>query len=124
MANAAELTIAEEMAALRENAELLGWTLEELDTTAFVLGFPASDGSTFWVKALCDGYPAQPPAWHWYNPETQALDHPRDTPRPIGFFHGKGVICAPWNRLAYKTIDPRGPHPELNRPGFPGGCLV
>src|SRR3546814_9519987 len=71
---------------------------------------PAKDGSRFTTLAKCDGFAARPPAWHWYNPETKAVDAPRDTPLGGSFFHSAGVICAPWNRLAYKGVDARGPH--------------
>lgn len=112
MATAAELTVAEELVALRENAVLMGWSLTEIDGTTFVVGFVGKDGTQFWVKAFCDGYPARPPAWHWFNPATGALDQRSDTPKEGGFFHSHGVICAPWNRLAYQAVDPRGPHTD------------
>jgi hypothetical protein len=92
----------------------MGWSLDELDGTTFVLGLPARDRTTFWVKAVCDGYPGQPPAWHWYNPATGLLDQKADTPAHVGFFHSNGVICAPWNRLAYTAVDTRGPHTDWN----------
>lgn len=57
-------------------------------------------------------YSAEPPAWHWYNADTKQIDQLRDTPKEVGFFHGSGVICAPWNRLAYKSVDSRGPHDD------------
>lgn len=110
MPTAAELTVAEELKALRENAELLEWSLSEVDGTTFSLGLPANDSTTFWVRAFCNRYPGQPPAWHWFNPQTGLLDQHRDTPTPVGFFHSNGIICAPWNRLAYREEDPRGPH--------------
>jgi hypothetical protein len=105
MTTSAELTVTQELTALRENAALLGWELRERDGTTFVVGFPAHDGTTYWCKVLCDGYPAAPPAWHWYDPATDAVNQPADTPDKGGFFHGNGVICAPWNRLAYKSVD-------------------
>lgn len=110
MAGLAEMSLDAEFAALAENAEIMGWKLERTGPTDFVLGLPASDGTWFWLKCLCDRYAAEPPAWHWYNPETKQFDQPRDTPKPAGFFHSNNVICAPWNRLAYSTVDSRGPH--------------
>ena len=110
MPTAAALTVARQMTALRDNADLLGWTLRIIDPTTFVVGFGAGNESMYWCKVLCDGFPAQPPAWHWYNPKDDVVDRPSDIPEKGGFFHGNGVICAPWNRLAYKVIDTRGPH--------------
>jgi hypothetical protein len=63
------------------------------------------------------GYPdRQPPAW-WCG--TDPAD-PKNYPRPAAttspgqpngsIFHGQPVICAPWNRLAYKQVIPDAPH--------------
>ncbi len=112
MPTAAELTVSEELIALRENATLLGWSFADIEGTVFSVGFPARDGTTFWVKTFCDRYPDQPPAWHWYNPDSGLLDQRADIPKGGGFFHSQEVICAPWNRLAYKSVDPRGPHSD------------
>lgn len=110
MATASELVLGSQIDALRQNAEVRAWFFEPLDITTFVLGLPAKDGSEFALLAKCDGYPGTPPAWHWYNRETKVVDARVDTPTGGSFFHGSGVICAPWNRLAYKGVDPRGPH--------------
>lgn len=111
METVAELSMKEELKPLKEIASSKGWKFEQLvDSTNFTLGLPAQDGSWFWLLCCCDHYPGSPPAWHWLNPETKATDGLKDTPTGGGFFHGAGVICAPWNRLAYKSEDPRGPH--------------
>lgn len=108
----AQLSVDEELKPLSEAATHRGWSVERVDEVSFVLGLPARDGSSFWLLCRCAGYPGIPPAWHWYQPETRAIDQPRDTPTGGGFFHGSGVICAPWNRLAYKSEDTRGPHSD------------
>lgn len=110
VATATELLVEEECAILAKNALLLGWAFTAVDAENFILGMPAKDGSGFHLWCACDRYGAIPPAWHWYNPETKLRDQPKDTPLGGGFFHGNGVICAPWNRLAYTTVDARGPH--------------
>lgn len=112
MTTVAELSLEEELDPLGEVAAHMGWKLDRLDATSFTLGLPARDGSWFWLLCRCDRYPGFPPAWHWWNPETKQLDQPKDTPTGGGFFHESGVICAPWNRLAYKSEDPRGPHSD------------
>ena len=112
MTTVAQLTLSEEMAPLKEIAGHKGWKLERHDAPEFVLGLPARDGSWFWLLCRCDRYAAIPPAWHWLNPETNEIDRPKDTPTGGGFFHDSGVICAPWNRLAYKSEGPRGPHSD------------
>ena len=108
MPTAGELVFEEQFGHLRENAGSRGWSLER----AFILGMKARDSSQYWLLVDCSDYPAAPPAWHWYNPSTRALDQPADTPKGGGFLHSSGRICAPWNRLAYKKIDPNGPHDD------------
>ncbi|MET4214222.1 hypothetical protein [Bradyrhizobium sp. LA2.1] len=112
MTSPAALLVKVELDALKENAGLMGWTFEEIDDLTFVLGLPAKDGVTYHLRVRCDGYSATPPAWHWCNPATGKIDDPRDTPRGGNFFHPSGVICAPWNRLAYTMVDSRGPHSD------------
>lgn len=107
----AELTLDEEISPLKKIAARWGWRFERRDDLSFVLGMQARDSSWFWLMCRCDRYPSMPPAWHWYNPETDETDNVRDTPAADSrFFHGNGVICAPWNRLAYGSVDTRGPH--------------
>ena len=110
MTTVAELTLDEEVSPLKDIAAKWGWTFERRDDLSFVLGMQARDDSWFWLLCRCDQYPTKPPAWHWYNPDTDETDNAKDTPTGGGFFHGNGVICAPWNRLAYKSEDSRGPH--------------
>lgn len=110
MATAAELVLESQLADLGQNAGVHGWLFKPVDPTSFVLGLPAKDGSDMALYVKCDGYPAEPPAWHWYNRDTEAIDAPGDTPTGGSFFHGSGVICASWNRLAYRSENPRGPH--------------
>lgn len=69
------------------------------------------------MRVLVDRYPTIPPAWHWWNPETGVIDDLRDTPVGGAFFHSSGVICAPWNRLSYQGVDPRGPHGDWSIEG-------
>jgi hypothetical protein len=110
VATLAELTVAEELIALREIAAARGWTFTALDPLRFLLGFPASDRSMFYLLVSCDNYPVQPPAWHWCSADGTRTDLASDKPKGSGFLHSNGVVCAPWNRLAYKSVDARGPH--------------
>ncbi len=112
MATAAELSVAEELTPLREQAEWQGWPLKETDPLHFLLGLPASDGSWFYLWVDCADYPVMPPAWHWCDAEGGALGQPYCIPEGTGYFHPNNVICAPWNRLAYNQQDTRGPHSD------------
>jgi hypothetical protein len=102
-----DLLVQAERHALLENAVVMGWAFAR-DGDTFVLGLPAKDGATYYLRPDCTGYPATPPAWHWFNPTTSAIDAKIDTPVGGNFLHGNGVICAPWNRLAYQSVDSRG----------------
>lgn len=112
MSTPAALLVKVELDALKENASLMGWSIEQIDDLTFVLELPAKDGVSYHLRVRCDGYPAMPPAWHWFNPAIGRIDDPQDTPRGGNFLHSNGVICAPWNRLAYTTVDSRGPHSD------------
>lgn len=68
------------------------------------------------VMGLCDSYRALPPAWRFVSPGTDQSEKrwfPSADPGGL-IFHGDGVICAPWNRLAYKEHG--GPHDNWNGP--------
>jgi hypothetical protein len=125
----AELTVAEELVALREIAVRRDWTLKELDSLHFHLGLPASDNSSFYLLIDCNGYPVEPPAWDWCDAEGAHTNRLADRPRGSGFLHTAGVICAPWNRLAYKSVDARGPHGDWTigdwqKNSYTGGCTT
>jgi hypothetical protein len=98
VATVAEFSLGAELDALRELTESRGWAVT---SPLFTLSLPAKDGSRIHFLVRCDRYPELPPAWHFRNGETGLLDQPADTPIGGGFFHSTGVICAPWNRLAY-----------------------
>lgn len=113
MTTVAELEITNDLQNLRDLAGARGWEIKPVDQDSFLLGLPARDKSTYWLKCHHDRFPATPPAWHWSNSDGTELDQFRDMPREYGgFFHSNGVICAPWNRLAYKNVFDRGPHTD------------
>lgn len=114
MTTATEMTVEEELRGLNAIVEKRTerWKLEIHSPIEFALGLQAKDQSWVWFLVKCDQYPAVPPAWHMYNPANGEIDQPKQTLRFGKFFHSSGVICAPWNRLAYKSEDSRGPHGE------------
>jgi hypothetical protein len=112
VATVAELAVAEELAPIREIASSRGWKLRELSPIRFHLTLPAKDKSLFHLLVDCDQYKVRPPAWRWSDAAGELTDRPADTPKGSGFLHDNGVICAPWNRLAYKSVDARGPHAD------------
>lgn len=114
MVTVAELVFGEEFEALTQVAGLESWSIRLLGPVNLLLGVKAQDLSDFWVRCDADGYKATPPAWRWCDERGSQTDAPDRTPAAgkSNFFHAAGVICAPWNRLAYKTIDARGPHSD------------
>jgi len=95
-----------------------GWAVEfDEETLHLVLrvSHPAT-GTQFVIDADLEGYRAVPPAWRFLPagggeaagaPFPQAGTHPLI---PGSIFHSNRVICAPWNRLAYKENN--GPHED------------
>lgn len=72
-------------------------------------------GDLFIIEARCDNYKEVPPFFEFIDPITG--DRGRKAAYPKGndtFFHDAPCICAPFNRKAYKTIDPLGPHGDWN----------
>lgn len=96
------------MIPLRELAGSNDWYLKEIDTLSFVLGLWAKDDQQYFLKCTCRHYPEEPPTWQWSDMDGCRIGTPEVTPTGSGFFHGSGVLCAPWNRLAYKDLN--GPH--------------
>jgi len=118
MASVEEVIEQEEIAHLRELASQREWLFEHRGSRIFLLGLPARD--TTWFHLLVDyqDYRGQPPAWHWSDESGTVLDASKDTPKGTGFLHSSGRICAPWNRLAYTQVDPKGPHRDWNLAGW------
>ena len=113
---AASLIIQPELQALQDVAQDRGWLLRQESEKEFVLGLPRGT-EWFYLRVDLTDYRATPAAWHWYNLHTCALDQPEDTPRGGNFFHPSGAICAPWNRLAYQSVNSKGPHGDWDISG-------
>jgi len=112
MLSVVELAFEEQFGHLEANAKTQPerWRVQRLCGPRFVLGISAKDQHWFELLVECEDFPLIPPAWHWYNSEKERLDDTQDTPKGSGFLHSSGRICAPWNRLAYQSVDPKGPH--------------
>jgi hypothetical protein len=75
----------------------------------------APEREDYLLRGTFPDYRVMPPEWRFVDPRNEeeigqpAYPHPG--PFPGGsVLHGNGVICAPWNRLAYG--DRGGPHPD------------
>jgi hypothetical protein len=96
-----------------------GWTLEfDLDalTVAGVVTHPADGVGQLYLLGDCSGYRAVPPAWTFVDPDSGATIQHAFPARGRGatIFHQKLIICAPFNRLAYKECG--GPHADWSGP--------
>jgi len=112
MPTPAELMFEREFADLASVAEAMGWKLSGGQDLRFVLGVPAKDGTWLYVKCEADQYRTLPPVWRWCDENGGSVDADSMTAQGGQFFSTHQVICAPWNRLAYKTVDARGPHSD------------
>ncbi|BFV58381.1 hypothetical protein KCMC57_up34850 [Kitasatospora sp. CMC57] len=115
--------MASEMLAITAWAERHRWTVHvdpDSQTLTAQTNHPAmAEVTPVIFHAELTGYPAVPPAW-------TCRDDQGGTPRnafplagtgaglPGSVFHPLPVICAPWNRLAYKEHD--GPHQDWGGP--------
>ncbi|MEZ0357998.1 hypothetical protein [Mycobacterium sp. SA01] len=107
--------LAAEMPAVTAWASRRGWTIEA-DAPSLRLSAATVHPVVQTVIVFCadlTGYPATPPAWTCLN----GTGHAASAAFPVAgsraglsgsIFHPNGVICAPWNRLAYAVHG--GPH--------------
>ena len=79
--------------------------------------------ATFYLQGIFDDYRELPPAWDWWdatwstNEGRHLSPQPSTTPFGSSMFlrqSSRGIICAPFNRLAYGTSG--GPHGDWGNP--------
>jgi len=104
-----------ELAAITAWAGRAGWQVDVDPAGRLVTArtWHPRTGVPLWVQADCAGYPSVAPAWRFLDQagESQKSAYPAAGQQPGisgSVFHGNGLICAPWNRLAYKVNN--GPH--------------
>jgi len=96
------------------NGVALDWLSPELVLRVTLIQ-PASS-EKFYLAGEFGGYKALPPAWEFYDAEWKECGLKHLYPAAAGppgkgsIFHTKPVICAPFNRLAYKEHG--GPHED------------
>jgi hypothetical protein len=98
-------------------AERNGWDLAfDLDQLALRASAKhPHDDTPLFLTADFSSYRALPPAWRFVNEHgvEEKLAYPAPGPLPEGrasIFHTQPVICAPFNRLAFKNPEKDGPH--------------
>jgi len=115
-------TVQEELAGIEGYASRHGWTVS-WDPETLRLSFEGkhpNDSTPLRVVASVDGYKALPPIWTIEDPTGGSAKQPF-FPKPgtdagvrQSMFIDKNVICAPFNRLAYKQHG--GPHGDWGGP--------
>lgn len=116
----AEITrqhVRDELAVVEGLALLRGWEIiPDYETLVVRVTMYAHNGDQYIVEIECDGYKEQPPFFEFIDPDSGERGTPRAYPRASdSFFHDSGpCICAPFNRKAYKSGVPTGPHAEWN----------
>jgi hypothetical protein len=73
-----------------------------------------TEAESYLVIADLTDYDVLPPAWQFVDPRNGKIIGTAAYPVGGGIFHGNGVICAPWNRLAYGESG--GPHSDWGPP--------
>jgi hypothetical protein len=78
-----------------------------------------SDREPYLLGGTFEDFPTMPPAWRFLDPRSGRDIGPAAYPAAGPFqngsvLHAHGVICAPWNRLAY--ADQGGPHADWTEP--------
>lgn len=120
-ATAARASVEVELDAARQWATrrewLLSWDSDMLQLRLATYHRPVS--CIVELTANVDSYRAIPPAWTFVRPGTDDIDPAAfpaagQLPRIGSIFHGNVVICAPWNRLAYREHG--GPHDNWSGP--------
>jgi hypothetical protein len=91
------------------------WDSQRLRLTARMVGRGEASEETYLLIGTFEAYRALPPSWFFADPRNGAEigkpAYPHPGPFPGGsILHTNGVICAPWNRLAYG--DRGGPHSD------------
>lgn len=120
-----DITIAvveDELPAAEAHACRHGWSLTWLKDEQVLLadGKHPADKSFLRLHAALADYRALPPVWTCFQQDGKGAFHrrfPKGGSLPHGrgsLFHPSGVICAPFNRLAYKEHS--GPHDNWGGP--------
>jgi hypothetical protein len=97
-------------------AQRNGWTVKiNLERLEIIAEVPhPKDNDPLFLHGDLSGYRAIPPAWRFVDESGNVTKAAFPAAGPVNgkssIFHGNVVICAPFNRLAYKVAG--GPHED------------
>lgn len=120
MAVDAEITrqhLRDELALVKELATTHKWgMIPDYEHLTVLVTMYAHTGDLFIVEIRCDDYKEVPPFFEFIDPDTGQRGTRHAYPKTTdSFFHDSGpCICAPFNRKAYKSVVPTGPHGDWN----------
>jgi hypothetical protein len=115
-------SVEDELPALFAFGQRYGWAIKWIPDSLVLLadGKHPADDSPARIHGDVSSYRALPPAWRFIVVDGDTTDKVRAVKSgclPGGIssmFHDNGVICAPFNRLAYQEHG--GPHSDWNGP--------
>jgi hypothetical protein len=96
-------------------AQSYGWEVApNIPSLKVVAKMRAHNGDLFIIEIDFENYKEWPPFFEFVDPESGQRGNPRAYPLSNdSFFHSSGpCICAPFNRKAYKSVVPTGPHAD------------
>jgi hypothetical protein len=105
----------QELVCLNQLAAACSWNVAaDVEHLLVVVTMQAHTGDRFVVEARCDDYREVPPFFEFIDPDNGDRGTRRAYPKTMdSFFHDSGpCICAPFNRKAYKSVVPSGPHAD------------
>jgi hypothetical protein len=105
--------VEQELTGIEPWAACHGWSIlwDQDRLLLVVLMRSAVDGERYIFEFNLDNYRELPPLIELVHPETGEAETRRSYPAGgRSYFHGKPVICAPWNRAAYQVHG--GPHSD------------
>lgn len=118
----AQATVEDELESARAWGERhqvpITWKPEALELRAVLV--QPSTGSEFYLRGRFDNYRELPPEWAFCSPDWRKRGkqyfpaRPSRTPFGSPILHSNGLICAHFNRLAYKSHG--GPHADWGGP--------
>lgn len=106
--------LAQELLAVRELGRTHRWgIIPEFGGLRVTVTMYAHNGDLFIVEVRCDDYKEIPPFFEFIDPFTGNRGTKAAYPRGHdSLFHSAPCLCAPFNRKAYKNVDPLGPHSD------------
>lgn len=109
-------TLEQELGGVRELGRVHRWgVIPDFDRLIVTVTMYSHNDDLFIIEAQCENYKEVPPFFEFIDPKTGARGTKAAYPKGNdSFFHDAPCVCAPFNRKAYKTVDPLGPHSDWN----------